>query len=244
MKIIDSVIEMIFPSSCAICGNDASKEYLYALCDDCGRMYEAEKQSACRSCRRSAFSCKCAPSVALDGDNITYIHLIPYFSALSKKLMAALKHRNVASVRRFLASELEDRLKKEIGFEKFDITFVPRSVEGVKKYGFDQANGLAMLISKDLGARYLKLCRHKRGTAEQKRLGFDERVSNSEMSYEIIGGAALKSDTLVIVDDIVTTGSTMYQMCRAAKNIGAKRIIVLTCAKTQGRYEKEIYAMC
>lgn len=232
MKIIDEAINIIFPRSCAICGKDPSRKYGYALCDSCGAEFEAEKRKICVKCQRAAYACTCTPSVRYENARIKYIHIMAYDSEFSEKLMAALKRRNLMALRRFLADELSQRLIREIGFEAFDVTFSPRSPKSVKKYGFDQSMELAKLVSKRLGAHFLKICRHLDGTNEQKTLGLDERVLNSSVSYSAVKCAKLEHDTLVIVDDIVTSGSTVREMCRMADDLGAKIIIVLTIART------------
>ena len=106
----------------------------------------------------------------------------------------------------------------------------------MREYGFDQSKELARAVSKKMRARLVTLFRHRRGGEEQKELGMTARLDNAADSYILRGGALLREEKLVIVDDVITTGSTIRTLCELATLAGAGDIIVLTVAKTGRKY--------
>lgn len=235
MKITDKLINLVFPRTCVCCGESAEARFGYALCQGCGSEYEILKTEICSVCGRAQMECRCRPSVIVHG-NIAYRHLIEYKSDLSKKIVFALKRKNSAPLRRFLASELCDICK--ISGKNAEIAYVPRKNSSIREYGFDQAKELALSISKLTGAKTADLFRHTKQGAYQKELGFEERRENAGESYVLNGKAYLTKDELIIIDDVITTGSTVGVLCELARIAGAERITVLTVAKT-GMRRKE-----
>lgn len=233
MKTVDYVMNLIFPRTCAVCGDAADARFSYALCLGCGNEFEILKSDICPSCSSPQMMCRCRP-VYDGGKNVRYYHLIEYRNDFSKKLIFALKRKNNAPLRRFLASELAALIKTR--GEKSEITYTPRSASAVRKYGFDQSKELARAVSKKTGARLVTLFKHLRRGAEQKELGMTARLDNAADSYFLRGGVLLREEKLVIVDDVITTGSTVRTLCELASLAGAEDITVLTVAKTGRKY--------
>lgn len=229
MKTIDHVLNLIFPRTCAVCGEAADARFSYALCLYCGNEFEILKSEICPSCLSPQMMCRCRPPVS-GGKNVRYAHLIEYESEFSKKLIFALKRKNSAPLRRFLASELSSLVK--VDRDETEIAFAPRRRASVREYGFDQSKELAAALSKKTGVRRVNLFRHRRGGDEQKELGAGERRINAGESYVLSKNALLRGEKLIIVDDVITTGSTVFTLCELASLAGAEDITVLTVAKT------------
>ena len=229
MKTIDHVLNLIFPRTCAVCGDAADARSDYALCIYCGNEFEILKSEICPSCLAPQMMCRCRPAFS-GGKNVKYAHLIEYKSEFSKKLIFALKRKNSAPLRRFLASELSSLVK--VDKSETEIAFAPRRRASVREFGFDQSKELAAALSKKTGARLVKLFNHRRGGDEQKALGAYERRDNADDSYALSKSALLRGEKLIIVDDVITTGSTVRTLCELASLAGAEDITVLTVAKT------------
>jgi len=239
MKIIDEFLNLIFPRTCVGCGANAEARFGYSLCRRCGEEYESLKVEICDGCGKAQTKCRCRPT-AVASARVKYIHLIKYDGAFSKKLIFALKRQNRAVLRRYLAKELSNALDGANG--KVDVSFAPRSASSVKKYGFDQSKLLAKEVSKNIGCGFVELFKHRRGGLEQKELGLDARAENAAESYVLNPRAATDCDTLIIVDDVITSGNTTGVLCELAAVAGAEDIIVLTVAKTGSRrYAEKTY---
>ena len=67
---------------------------------------------------------------------------------------------------------------------------------------------------------------------EQKTLSKDERRINVEGAFKIKDNRDIFNKVVILIDDVMTTGSTINECKKILKNNGAKRIIVLTIAKS------------
>ncbi|MBR0236396.1 MAG: ComF family protein [Clostridia bacterium] len=228
MKVLDAVIGMIFPRTCAVCGERADAESGYALCGACRNTFELEKISRCAECGKPSKDCRCRPSVYYR-KNTEYIHLIEYKSEFSKRLIFSLKRRGLRPTVDFLAGELAKAVaqREDISY----VAFAPRSKSSVGEYGFDQSKLLARALAKKLYARFVPLISHTKRSVEQKTLGLSGRVDNAADSYSLSKNKAVQG-TLIIVDDVITSGATAKTLCELGEFAGAERIIVLTVAKT------------
>lgn len=229
MKIIDFIRELVFPETCVICNNKPDKRFFSSLCCDCGREYLKLTIAACRVCGKSQIDCRCKPKIALK--NAEYMHLFEFDGDFSRRLTYSLKKRNRAALRRFISNEISQRLKL-LGINDAEITYAPRGNASVNKYGFDQSYELARLISINNSYKLKKLFVHTRRNVLQKTLSVAERAENAKQSFALNQGQRCESETLIIIDDVVTSGSTTKTLCDLARSAGAKRIIVFTMAKT------------
>jgi ComF family protein len=100
--------------------------------------------------------------------------------------------------------------------------------------GFNQAESLARCLATELQlphrSRILKRVRRTRPQSELKR---DERRDNVHGAFRARPAADLKGATVLLVDDILTTGATCSDAARALKAAGAARVIVAVVARSQ-----------
>lgn len=91
---------------------------------------------------------------------------------------------------------------------------VPLHDTRMAERGYNQSEKLARELGKRLGAPVLDLLRRTRPTSQQTRLTRTERIRNMHDAFERQNHSAYKSH-VILVDDVVTTGSTLAS-CRAA----------------------------
>ena len=100
--------------------------------------------------------------------------------------------------------------------------------------GFNQAESLARCLAAELQlphrSRILKRVRRTRPQSELKR---DERRENVHGAFRARPAADLKEATVLLVDDILTTGATCSDAARALKAAGAARVVVAVVARSQ-----------
>jgi ComF family protein len=116
------------------------------------------------------------------------------------------------------------------------ITNTPRMKNSVKFYGYNQSEALAKLISSYSKIPYAKsLTASKSYKTEQKTLNKTRRGQNVKNKFtaqkNIRGfGGRLDGKNIIIVDDVVTTGSTLSECAKSLKNVGAENIYALCAA--------------
>ena len=112
------------------------------------------------------------------------------------------------------------------------VTWVPLSKRRKRQRGYDQAMLLAQAISRQLSlpaAATLVKVRHtpaQSGQAEER-----ARRVNVLNAYNTLSGAELQGKTLLLCDDVVTTGSTLSECARMLRTAGAERVYAVTLAR-------------
>lgn len=225
-KLIDKILFYLSVPKCIGCKKRLTANN-FALCEECLSEYYNIKNRNCSLCSQHLYRCTCSNKY-LDSH---YIHkLIKVFRYVhrdqlpSNNLIYSLKRDNRKDVLEFLTNELVDAIKNSVeDTENIIFTNVPRRRENVLKYGADHAALLAKSVAKSFSASYYQpiISKSKR---EQKHMSGADRVKNAR--FEMKNRALdLKEKTVIIIDDIVTTGSSMGACAMLLHGLGAKKII-------------------
>ncbi|MGQ9645752.1 MAG: ComF family protein [Thermodesulfobacteriota bacterium] len=112
----------------------------------------------------------------------------------------------------------------------FDLILpVPLHKERLRERGFNQALLLARELSRRTGIPYGKnILQKKRPTLPQVQLSGAERERAVRKSFHVLEGETLKGKTILLVDDVYTTGSTVNECSRVLLASGVIRIDVFT----------------
>lgn len=107
---------------------------------------------------------------------------------------------------------------------------VPLHPRRLRERGFNQALELVRPLARRLDwPLYLQAVRRIKPTAHQIGLSMDERRANLRAAFEVM---RLPGKRVVIVDDVVTTGATVYELARMLRRAGAEHIEVWSLART------------
>jgi ComF family protein len=97
--------------------------------------------------------------------------------------------------------------------------------------GFNQAQLLAERISGVTGLPVIKLLTRVRPTVKQVGLSAKARAENMEGAFSPRNGWPLQGTSLCLIDDVMTTGSTLFEAARTLRNAGAASVYALVLAK-------------
>lgn len=239
---IDFIKGMLFVRKCLICGEampNAKENTVF--CSKCLLEYEKLGRAKCKKCGKQEKECRCVPE-KLRGKVSFSVHLFAFESELSRTILYSLKQRNIGTLQNFLADELEKALLRVIPREElkeYSVTYAPRKPKSVREYGFDQAEILAERLSERLDIPMADMFVHARFSALQKYLNAEEREHNAKKSYSLRCGFSPETEKLLILDDVMTTGSTLSCLVSLAKEIGYREIAVIFVAKTTRGKEKD-----
>ncbi|MGB2867142.1 MAG: ComF family protein [Bacteroidota bacterium] len=106
----------------------------------------------------------------------------------------------------------------------------------LRERGYNQAECIAKGISSVTGIPVAtNLLRRRKHTQTQTKLSLDERRSNVAEAFEILPESVpfLGNKTCILVDDVITTGSTVNSCARMLKNAGASNVIAASAALAQ-----------
>ena len=117
-----------------------------------------------------------------------------------------------------LAQCIQDQNLPELDW----VTWAPLSRKRLRSRGFDQAELLARETARCLGLPLIPTLRKVRHTAAQSGLrGEAARRANALGAYELLPGTAPAGKTILLVDDVVTSGATLSECARLLRQEGA-----------------------
>lgn len=175
------------------------------------------------------------------------VSLLNYNSA-ARRSMAAIKYKNRREYLDFYAEAIWHRYGKWLEYRRADaLVPVPVHPSRLRQRGFNQAEELAKRLSRRLGIPVANdLIIRLRKTAPQKELTPQERLKNLRQAFAVsgryskaavLGGAEYKGSrgknaviprSVILVDDIYTTGSTVEACTRVLKEAGVKHVYCVT----------------
>jgi ComF family protein len=123
---------------------------------------------------------------------------------------------------------LQDTRLSGISFD--GIVPVPLHARRLRERGFNQAALLAGTLAPRLGVPVLDLLRRTRPTVPQAGLERDRRLANLKGAFEFRKGFA-KTGSLLLVDDVATTGATLDACAEVLIGAGASRVFAVTVAR-------------
>lgn len=219
---------LLFARKCMFCGEILIDSKEEVFCPKCRLEYEKQKHRRCHICGKSHCECGCAAK-SLEGEIAWAAHLFAYEDALSKTMIFTLKRRDFKPLQRFLAVELASLFGD---ISDYEITFAPRKPKSVREYGFDQAMALAQMLAEEKDAPFVEIFHHAYRSELQKNLNARERMENAEKSYTLRKHFKREREKLIIVDDVMTTGSTMKKLVALAKEAGYGEVATVYVART------------
>ncbi len=236
MTFFDKVLDLIFPNNfkCIFCGCEISASNPPYVCEKCSQTLPLIKGKICLRCGEPIFSmsdycirCK---------DNIRFFNLAraPFlYEHPISTLIHGFKYRNQKYTFESLAKYLE-QCYLENDYNADLIVPVPSSKKRLKERGYNQAELLSKQLSKLLGIKLetdvLIKVRH---TPPQTTLNYFERQKNLFGSFAVENQEKIIGKNVLLVDDVLTTGATINHCSEVLKLSKAKRVFVLTLARTQ-----------
>ena len=99
--------------------------------------------------------------------------------------------------------------------------------------GFNQSLYIAERLSAHTGIPCRELLKRVRYTGQQAKLGRAERIANLSQAFSVPDSTNVKNRAILLVDDVMTTGSTLSAATRALKRAGAGAVYVFCAARRQ-----------
>lgn len=185
----------------------------------------------CKRCyNKLSFVSSCSPFEGTS--DIDFLITPLYYNNTIRKLILRYKfHSNTKLCEIFSKLVCQYLLECEI-LNQFDfITSVPLSRKRFLKRGYNQSELLARKMSEDLEVPYLQCIYRCKDTKAQSKLKYFQRIENIKNAF-IADDEKVKDKSILLLDDIHTTGSTLNSCAMELKNKGAKRVVGITLANT------------
>ena len=151
-----------------------------------------------------------------------------------RKLIHLYKYSHIEPLARTLSDWMADALPRD---ERFDrITAVPLHWRRRWERGFNQSALLARWMARRTGIPLVRALNRVRSTAVQAGLSIAGRRRNMTGAFRARGSVRLEGKRILLIDDVMTTGSTGAACALALKRAGAARVALLTVARADRRF--------
>lgn len=216
MKAFDVIAKYLFPPKCVFCRRVLEDD---GVCDKC---------AASLPYRRP---CEVSDSIMFVDKAFSCFH----YEADVKSAVIRYKFGGLEKYSVDFSKYIEECIKENIDGEYDILSWVPLSKKRLKSRGYDQARILAEEVAERLGIRATRTLIKSRDTAPQSRQSdAAKRTANVLGAYEM-ASVDITGKRVLLIDDVLTTGSTLSECARVLKTAGASKVIVVTLAKTRQR---------
>jgi len=216
----------LFPRSCALCGESltGAGEMRENLCEDCRASVALSRDERCGLCGKPLISerdlcLSCREEKQRSYDRLWV--LFPY-TGKYRKLLTAYKFGKRIALADFLAEKIMEIIAAEPVLKDARIVPVPPRPGKIKENGWDQVDYLVRRLEKTQKATMpVVRCLSRKRSKVQKKLNRLERMENLK------GRICMRippPQTVLLVDDVVTTGSTIQACSSVLKENGAQKV--------------------
>ncbi len=230
-----SLLDLLYPSHCIHCERRLSAEEKEGLCPSCLSQIPKNIPPFCPTCGRSYRGTKGASRCGgCEGKVFPYDRLwfvAPYEGVL-REALHTLKYKGRKPIAVSLAQLLIDFAKETLVSFKYDaVLAIPLARNKERERSFNQSALFAERVSEALAVPSSSggLVR-VRETAPQTTLTKTERFANLQEAFRV-KDPRYAGKNLLLIDDIVTTGATVFSASKTLRTSGAKTISVLTLAR-------------
>lgn len=206
---LKDLLDFVFPPHCVICGK------------------ETRGESICSQCKSSIKFLEYP--LILHRKNI-YFYAITRYEGVSEKLIKKLKFANKKRIAEDLGKIFADFILENNIVADF-VGFVPMSKRELRSRGFNQSLLIARAISKSTNIPLFSGIQKIRETEKQVGLSRAKRMKNVRNAFKFSQSV---TGSLIVVDDVFTTGSTAKEVAHASKGFVGENLYFIAFSQKIG----------
>ena len=189
------------------------------LCAACGRGCRAEAV-LCTRCSRSLGAAR--PLLTGGPQGIDRVWSSAPHEGVARAMVGALKFRRLLPVAEVMAERIHWLVPDHL--LGGTVVSVPAAPARQRRRGFDPAGELAAALASRLGTEPVVTCLARRGSGHQVGRRRAERIGHPPQIESI----ANSPHSVLLIDDVLTTGATLTACAAALRRAGAKRVVAIT----------------
>ena len=230
MNVASALSNLFFPPQCFSCNKRIEDSAI--LCEKCSDELVRVKENLCVFCNKDTLGSliceECKKEYPFDEVVCAYSFNLPI-----QRMIHHFKYNEFKKIGTFLGYKLAEIISTYSFISETDY-IIPVPLHKTKKRfrGFNQSEIIAKAISVKLNIPILKnVLTREKFTQTQTRLKKHEREKNVANAFKLENFGTIKNKTLLLVDDVLTTGSTMKSIVLLLKENLAKHIYICTLAR-------------
>lgn len=237
--IVDSLLALMYPQACGVCGGNVDSRHLGAVCAQCWgatRLFSGE-ETICWKCGAHSLG-KIAPEKRetvrcrrCDSDSFTVARACGAYDGALKAVVLALKREpNVSQQLLNLLAEVQRRPPSD---QATLVIPVPLHPEREKERGFNQAAVIGRQLARRLQLPFADSVLIRTTHSERHRAGMDAiaRRASVANAFAVSYPQVVRAEKILLVDDVFTTGATVSACAEALLAADAAAVFVLTIAR-------------
>lgn len=215
MGIISNILDLFFPPKCVFCGKLLSKS------SDC----------ICGGCRSNLPYAK-GSKVSQTGNFFDVCVSPLLYEGNVRKSILRYKFRGAVSYADCFGKLLADCIRDQLAGKYDLITWVPLSAKRAKDRGYDQAMLLALAAALELDDVAVETLSKTQNIQAQSTIeDREQRRANVSGVYQLTDPELVLHKRVLLIDDIITTGSTLSECARTLLQGGAEAVVCATLAR-------------
>ena len=207
------------------------------LCPACFNKIEILLNNECFFCGKITWQGKICLECKKENHLDRVISATNYGNPLIRELIKAFKYHFVKELTeplsKLLIKVIENNWSLDIGAWNSLIVPVPLYKAKLRSRGFNQAELLAKEISNyfNLPTETDIIKRKFPGMPQANIKDTEKRKENIKEAFEILEPGKIRDKTIILIDDVITTGATLTEIAKILKQNGAKEVWAITVAK-------------
>ena len=233
-RLAKKVLNLLLPPVCPVCAEPVYDHT--TLCVKCFGSLDFITDPCCRVCGRPfPFEILGDATCAACLKNPPIFHkacAVVVYNDMAKKILLPFKHGDRLDLVPLIAKMMATRGKEMIQTADY-IMPVPLHRFRLLKRKYNQSALLAQALAKRFHKSYLPDGLHRiRSTPKQGKLSPDQRKKNVSNAFQASARYAFKDKSVLLIDDVLTTGATANECAKVLIKAGAKQVDILTFATT------------
>jgi ComF family protein len=231
------VLDLVYPRSCLLCGQ-ALAEDPKDFCSQCRHALTQDDRPTCPRCAATigAFTAteEGCPTCRDRDHRFRGVFRLNVYEGALRDAILRIKHAEAEDLAEGLGWLLAEKAAERLAGQRLDCV-VPVPLHWLRhlQRGFNQAKAIARPIAARLDVPLrTRLLRRRRHTAHQVGQSYTARQENVRGAFQATG-QALRGKTILLVDDVLTTGATCSEAARALRQAGAECILVAVLARRE-----------
>lgn len=215
---------------CLVCGKEIFEGE--SFCEDCLRTLPFNDGYICAHCgRKTLFSENYCSTCKGKLTQIDLGRSVFNYEKPISTLIMRFKYHNARYLQDYFVERLYLIYLKNY-FNADFLVYVPMTKKAMRKRGYNQSEILARRLSEKINVPVSDCLQKVKETKRQATLNRAERLKNLEKAFRVTDKKSIKGKTIVIVDDVTTTGATAQAVAERLKKAGAIKVYLLTVAST------------
>ena len=236
-RIPDALLSILLAPVCAACDKPLDEPTRGPVCGSCWRSIRTFSSPLCEACgdplpswRIISVECGQCPRCRRQPHDVVHSRAIGEYDGPLRAIVHALKYDGRRSLARPLAGLLTQHGGSLLAGADLVVP-VPLHRSRKRARGFNQAAEIA----RHLPVARANVLKRVRPTASQTDLPAAQRHANVRNAFALRRHANVAGLTLVLVDDVSTTGATLESCARVLREAGAREVRALTAARVVSR---------